>query len=83
MLARKVVADVAYHYGLDRMLHKLLKDTYTGRDVRALFADALSGDQVAKLATRFLAHPTGDGLRAPVRKLRRLAGPELCGNGKL
>src|ERR1700678_790083 len=38
MLARKVVADVAYHYGLDRMLHKLLKDTYTGRDVRALFA---------------------------------------------
>lgn len=77
VLARKVVTEVAYHYGFDRMLHKLLKDGHTASDVRVLFADALSGDQVAKLTTRFLARPTGDGLRAPARRLRRLAGPEL------
>jgi len=77
ILARKVVAEVAHHYGLERMLHKLLKDDYTISEVRVLFADALSGEQVAKLTTRFLARPTGDGLRAPARKLRRLAGPDL------
>lgn len=77
ILARKVMTEVAYHYGFDRMLHKLLKDEYTAREIRVIFADALSGDQVGKLATRFLARPTGDGLRAPARKLRRLAVPEL------
>jgi len=77
ILARKVVFEVAHHYGFDRMLHKLLRDEYTISEVSALFADALSGEQVAKLTTRFLACPTGDGLRAPVRKLRRLAGPDL------
>ncbi len=76
ILARKVVAEVAYHYGFDRMLHKLLKE-YTAADVRMIFADALSGDQVGKLASRFVARPTGDGLRAPARKLRRLAVSEL------
>jgi hypothetical protein len=77
VLARKVVTEVAYHYGFDRMLDKLLNDERTTSDVRELFAGALSGDQVAKLTTRFLERPTGDGLRAPARKLRRLAGPEL------
>ena len=77
ILARKVVSEIAHHYGLERMLHKLLKDEYTISEVRALFADALSGDQVVKLTARFLARPTGDGLRAPDRKLRRLAVTEL------
>lgn len=77
ILARKVITEVAYHYGFDRMLHKLLKDEYAISEVRALFADALSGDQVGKFTTRFLARPAGDGLRAPARKLRRLAVPEL------
>jgi hypothetical protein len=77
ILARKVVTEVAHHYGLERMLHKLLQDEYTISEVRALFADALSGDQVTKLTARFLAHPTGSGLRAPDRKLRRLAATEL------
>jgi hypothetical protein len=77
ILARKVVFEVAHHYGFDPMLHKLLKDEYTISEVSALFSDALSGDQIAKLTTRFLARPAGDGLRAPARKLRRLAGPDL------
>ena len=77
ILARRVVTEVAYHYGFDRMLHRLLKDEYTMSEVRLLFADALSGDQITKLTARFLAHPTGNGLRAPDRKLRRLAVTEL------
>jgi hypothetical protein len=77
ILARKVVTEVAYHYGFDRMLHKLLKDEYTPSEVRLLFAQALAGDQVTNLTARFVARPTGNGLRAPDRKLRRLAVTEL------
>jgi len=77
LLAEKRLAGLAYHYGFDRMVQTLAKDAYTIRDLRRIMTEALSGEQVSKLATRFVARPTGDGLRAPARQGRRRPLPEL------
>ncbi len=77
LLAHRLLAGFAYHYGFDRMVQILVKDTYTIRDLRAVMTDVLSGEQVSKLAGRFAARPTGDGLRAPARRARSRLMPEL------
>ena len=77
LLAQRLLTGFAYHYGFDRMVQILVKDTYTIRDLRAIMTDALSGEQVTRLAARFVARPTGDGLRAPARQARRRLLPEL------
>ena len=67
LLARTVVKDLAYHYGFDRMVQALPRESYGYGDLRAVMTAVLAGDPVAKLAARFASRPTGDGLRAPAR----------------
>jgi hypothetical protein len=68
LLARRVVKDLAYHYGFDRMVQALPRESYRHGDLRAVMTAVLAGDPMAKLAARFASRPTGDGLRAPARR---------------
>lgn len=71
MLAERVLADLAYHYGLDRMAPLLVADGgYDAPELRALLAEVLASEQITKLAKRLLARPSGAGLRAPRRRAR-------------
>lgn len=77
LLARRVVKDLAYHYGFDRMIEALPLGPYGHGDLRAVMAAALAGDPMSKLAARFAAWPTGEGLRAPARRGRKRALADL------
>jgi len=79
LLARRVLADLAYHYGFDRMVRQLLNKEYTVTELRAVMAEVVAGEQVSRLATRFLSRPSGDGLRAPPRRLRKRPLADLLG----
>jgi hypothetical protein len=68
LLAQRVVKDLAYHYGFDRMVQALPQESYGYGDLRAVMTAALTGDPMAKLAARFASRPTGEGLRAPARR---------------
>jgi hypothetical protein len=68
LLARRVVKDLAYHYGFDRMIQALPQESYGYGDLRAVMTAALNGDPMAQLAARFASRPTGEGLRAPARR---------------
>jgi hypothetical protein len=68
LLARRVVKDLAYHYGFDRMVQALPQESYGHGDLRAVMTAALAGDPMAKLAAGFASRPTGEGLRAPARR---------------
>jgi hypothetical protein len=71
MLARRVVAELAYHYGLDRIGPLLASEgIYGTHELQHLFSEILASDQVSKLAKRLVARPTGEGLRAPERQRR-------------
>ena len=71
MLSRRVVAGLAYHYGLDRIGPLLAAEgVYSTRELQDLFREVLASDQISKLAKRLLARPTGEGLRAPDRRRR-------------
>ena len=71
LLARRVIASLAYHYGFDRIGPLLAAEgVYGTRELQGLFAEILANDQVSKLAKRLLARPTGEGLRAPARRRR-------------
>lgn len=71
LLAKRVIANLAYHYGLDRIGPLLAADgVYGTRELQDLFADILDSDQVSKLTKRWLARPDGVGLRAPARQRR-------------
>ena len=74
LLARRVVKDLAYHYGFDRMVRVLPQESYGRVDLRAVMTAALAGDPLAKLAARFASRPTGEGLRAPARRAERCDG---------
>jgi hypothetical protein len=75
-LARRLLEDLAFHYGFDRMAPLLLRDgTYAPGELRSLLAEILASEQVSKLAKRLLAHPNGSGLVTPPRQ-RRSAGTE-------
>jgi hypothetical protein len=77
LLARRVVKDLAYHYGFDRMVQALPRESYGHGDLRAVMTAALTGDAMAKLAARFASRPTGEGLRAPARRRSNLALADL------
>ena len=77
LLARKILAELAYHYGFDRMAQKLIKDADSPGQFRVVVSEMLSSEPVSRLAERFLVRPTGDGLRAPPRKLQRLSPTQL------
>ena len=77
VLAERLLAGFAYHYGFDRMVQVLVKESYSIRELRAVMTDVLAGEQVSKLASRFAARPTGDGLRAPARRAPKRRMTEL------
>jgi hypothetical protein len=77
LLARRVIKDFAYHYGFDRMVQVLPRDSYRQGDLRAVMTAALAGDGMAKLAARFASRPTGEGLRAPTARRPKRALAEL------
>ena len=77
LLARRVVKDLAYHYGFDRMVQALPQESYGYGDLRAVMTAALAGDPMAKLAARFASRPTGEGLRAPARRGQKRALADL------
>ena len=77
LLARRVVKDLAYHYGFDRMVQALPQGSYGHGDLRAVMTAALAGDPMAKLAARFASRPTGEGLRAPAKRGQRRALADL------
>jgi hypothetical protein len=77
LLARRVVKDLAYHYGFDRMIQALTRESYGHGDLRAVMTAALAGDPMAKLAARFASRPTGEGVRAPARHRPKRALADL------
>jgi len=77
LLARRVIKDLAYHYGFDRMVQALPRESYRQGDLRAVMTAALAGDGMARLAERFASRPTGEGLRAPARRRPKRALVEL------
>jgi hypothetical protein len=77
LLARRVVEDLAYHYGFDRMIQALPRESYVHGDLRAVMTAALAGDSMAGLAARFASRPTGSGLRAPARREPKRALADL------
>jgi len=78
MLAERVLADLAYHYGLDRMAPLLAAEgTYDAGELQALLADIVGSEQVSRLAKRLLTRPNGAGLRAPRRRQPRRPLDEL------
>jgi hypothetical protein len=69
MLAKRVIAGLAYHYGLDRIGPLIAAEgVYGTRELQDLFSEILSSDQISTLAKRLVARPTGQGLRAPDRQ---------------
>jgi hypothetical protein len=77
LLARRVVKDLAYHYGIDRMILALPHESYRHGDLRVLMTAVLAGDPMVKLAARFASRPSGEGLRAPARRQPKRALADL------
>jgi hypothetical protein len=78
ILARRLLADLAFHYGLDRMAPLLTAEgTYDAGELQSLLAEILASEQISKLAKRLLARPNGAGLRAPRRRRLRVPIEDL------
>jgi hypothetical protein len=77
LLARRVVADVVYAFGLDRMAPVLVGDGFDPVELRRRFEGIAQSNPLGELAKRLLAHPDGSGLRAPGRRRLRLATADL------
>ena len=73
MLARRVVADVAYAFGLDRMA----PGGYSHGESRRRYENLAQSNPLCELAKRLLAHPDAIGLRAPGRPRSKLATADL------
>lgn len=77
ILARRVVADVAYSFGLDRMAPFLVAGGHNAAELHRQFESLAQSNPLGELARRLLAHPDGKGLRAPGRRRPRLATADL------
>lgn len=77
LLARRVVAEVAYAFGLDRMAPVLMGDGFDPVELRHRFEGIVQSNPLGELAKRLLAHPDGSGLRAPGRRRLKLATADL------
>ena len=77
LLARRVVADVAYAFGLDRMAPVLLAGGYGHTELRRQFDNLAQSNPLGELAKRLMAHPNAVGLRAPGRPRTKLATADL------
>jgi hypothetical protein len=73
LLARRLLADLAFHYGFDRMAPLLASEgTYGRQELQSWLSEILASDQISKLAKQLLAHSDGSGLRAPRRSRQKL-----------
>ncbi len=77
LLARRVVAEVAYAFGLDRMAPVLMGDGFDPVELHRRFEGIAQSNPLGELAKRLLAHPDGSGLRAPGQRRVRLATADL------
>lgn len=77
LLARRVVADVVYAFGLDRMAPVLMGDGFDPVELHHRFEGIAQSNPLGELAKRLLAHPDGTGLRAPGRRQLKLATADL------
>jgi hypothetical protein len=77
MLARRVVADVAYTFGLDRIAPVLVASGYSHSELRRQFEDITLSNPLSELARRLLAHPDATGLRAPGQRRPKLGMADL------
>lgn len=77
LLARRVVSEVAYSFGLDRMAPVLMGDGFDPVELRHRFEGIAQSNPLGELAKRLLAHPDGSGLRAPGRRRVKLATADL------
>jgi hypothetical protein len=75
--AERLVERLAWNK-FDRMMTRLVGDKkYSVTELLGRFRQVLSDEQVRNLVRRILRHPTGDGLRAPNKRTRRLSPQEL------
>jgi hypothetical protein len=77
LLARRVVAEVAYAFGLDRMAPVLMGDGFDPVELRHRFDGIVQSNPLGELAKRLLAHPDGSGLRAPGQRRPKFATADL------
>lgn len=77
LLADRVVADVMYAFGLDRMAPVLMGDGFDPVELRRRFEGIAQSNPLRELAKRLLAHPDGSGLRAPGQRRPKLATADL------
>jgi hypothetical protein len=77
LLAGRVVADVAYAFGLDRMAPVLMGNGFDPGELRRRFEGIAQSNPLRELAKRLLAHPDGSGLRAPGQPRPKLATADL------
>jgi hypothetical protein len=77
LLARRVVAEVAYAFGPDRMAPVLMGDGFDPVELRHRFGGIAQSNPLGELAKRLLAHPDGSGLRAPGQRRVKLATADL------
>lgn len=79
LLAERVLRDLAYAYGLDRIAPLLLAEgRYDSAELQALLVEILASDRISKLAKRLLARPDAAGLRAPPQRRSRMSLRELA-----
>jgi hypothetical protein len=73
ILAERLLADLAYHYGLDGIAPLLVAEgQYDAAELQSLLDDVLASEQISKLAKRLLNRPNGTGLRAPRQRRFKL-----------
>jgi hypothetical protein len=77
ILARRVVADIAYSFGLDRMAPVLVAGGHSPAELHRQFEMLAHSNPLGELARRLLAHPDAEGLRAPARRRPKLATADL------
>jgi hypothetical protein len=77
LLARRVVAEVAYAFGLDRMAPVLIGDGFDPSELHHQFEGITQSNPLGELAKRLLAHPDGRGLRAQGQARVKVATADL------
>lgn len=77
LLARRVVAEVVYAFGLDRMAPVLMGDGFDPVELHRRFEGIAQSNPLCELAKRLLAHPDGSGLCAPSQRRPKLATADL------
>jgi hypothetical protein len=76
-LAHRIVADVAYSFGLDRIAPVLIQAGQDPAELNIRFQAATRSNPLGELARRLLAHPDGVGLRTPARPRSRVTTADL------